>query len=265
VFQRLFLEAAGIEGTYLPFEVPPEALHFWIGAMPAVQGLNVTIPHKITVMAYCQSVSESAQRIGAVNTLCVTPKGLVGHNTDIDGFLSPLHARDLTGHTALIIGTGGACRAVAVGLAQRGVSRLLFITRNPEQGRDNLASLLPYLETQAQCDFMTAPTPLDLASVDLVVNTSPLGMSPNVHQTPLGPECLQQLPAYALVYDLVYNPLTTQLLKDAQARGLETQDGLDMLIAQGAASFALWTCLDVEPQTRQATRLALEAALHLRA
>lgn len=259
-FQQLFLEASGLEGTYEKFEVAPEVLHFWLGARPAVRGLNVTIPHKVTVMAYCDALTDAAQQIGAVNTLCFEVDGkTLGHNTDGVGFMAPLAGRNLSGLHAVILGTGGASRAVAVGLVGAGVSKITYISRNPEKATQTLADLVLPLKPQAQVVFEAGPEAIDWSQVGLVVNTTPVGMSSNTTASPLAVEALRQLPSSALVYDLVYNPLETQLLKDSKALGLETQDGLAMLIAQGAESFRLWTGIQISAEVLSQAKARLES------
>ncbi|MBN2548570.1 MAG: shikimate dehydrogenase [Anaerolineales bacterium] len=210
-----------------------------------MDGLNVTIPHKQAVMPFLDELTPSAQAIGAVNTISHLPSGLLGDNTDAPGFLAHL-AGLLSGvwerpaaHAphALLLGAGGSARAVAYGLAQAGW-RVSLAARRLDQARQvarlcaqDEAGAIP-LEQNALDGFLQHNEP------DLLVNTTPLGMWPQVQDCPW-PAGLP-LPQ-ALVYDLVYNPAQTVLLQRARAAGCKASNGLGMLVEQAALSFERWT------------------------
>ena len=249
--------ALGWDGRYDALPVAPEDVEALVRGLPArgYRGVNVTIPHKQAVMPLMDELSDAARAIGAVNTITVTqfsklsPRSreehnlencvtrLQGDNTDWLGFIWPLDARgvELAGKSALLLGAGGSARAVVYALIQRGIGELTIWNRNlarADQLAQHAASLSPSLTINQ--------SPLTVnRSPDLIINTTPVGMWPNEDASPW-PDDLP-FPPGALVYDLVYRPEQTLLLRQAAAAGCATQGGLEMLVAQGAASFELWT------------------------
>lgn len=231
LIHRFWLEALGIEGRYQPMRVAPEALGTFIAeraADPAWRGCNVTIPHKIAVLEHVADPGGVRDSIGAANTVARDPEGLFATNTDAAGFYAPLAEVDLAGAPVAVIGAGGAARAVLFALGKLGVGKVSLLNRSPLKG----AALLAKFGLKGEALPLTAPLP----PAALVVNASPLGMA---GQPPLAID-LAPLPEDAIVYDLVYAPLETPLLQAADARGLETIDGLDMLIGQAALAFELF-------------------------
>lgn len=250
-----WLQRHGIDGAYVPFAVRPEALTEAVRGLPALgfRGVNVTIPHKEAVLPLLDSVSEGARRIGAVNTLTVDDYGrLHGENTDAPGFLASL--KQACGGVvpqgpALLLGAGGAARAVAVALHDAGVGPVTLCNRSQDRA-----------EALAAQVSGTAVVPWDqrdvaLAGAGLVVNTTSLGM---VGQLPLD-LTMQALDPATVVVDLVYKPLQTPLLAAAEARGCTTVDGLGMLMHQGVPGFAAW--FGVTPKVDEALRAVLVKAL----
>ncbi len=226
LIHRFWLEALGLDGDYSRFAVEPDALGSAIAALPVLglAGVNVTVPHKIAVMAHLDRVEPDALAIGAVNTVLVAPDGaLVGANTDMAGFLEPL--RGLSVEQAVVVGAGGAARSVLLGLKRHGVARVTVMNRSVERA----AALLAELGVVGEAVGLEAPLP----AADLLVNASSLGMA---GQPRLGLD-LAPLPDWAAVYDIVYVPLETELLAAARARGLRAIDGLEMLIGQAAHAF----------------------------
>lgn len=227
------LARAGLPGVYQAFPVEPGALPAFMARARTLPlaGLSVTIPHKVAVMALLDGVSARARRTGAVNTVYWDNGRLLGENTDVPGFLAPLRALDAVPGCALVLGAGGAARAVLAGLAELGVARVLVCARS-----------LPKAEALA-AEFAAAALPWDQrasARADLVVNTTPLGMrgtgqdqSPWPDDAPLGPG--------QVAYDLVYNPRRTVFLTRASATGARIVDGLEMFLHQGLEQFRLWT------------------------
>jgi len=196
---------------------------------PNWQGSNITLPHKVTILDHVPGPEEVRGTIGAANTIYRDGAGeLVCTNTDAAGFWSPIADRDLTGAPVAVIGAGGAARAVLFALSRAGVGPVTLLNRTPAKGAALLASF--GLEGQA----LPLDTPLTACS--LLVNASSLGMK---GQPPLTID-LAPLPDGALVYDAVYSPLETDLLRAAHARGLETVNGLAMLIGQAAVAFELF-------------------------
>lgn len=257
---RAALEAVGLEGSYALFPAPPFpdgtiTLERLLESLRAgeIDGLNVTIPHKQTVIAFLDRLSPAAAAIGAVNTISAGEGLLTGDNTDAEGFRRDL-ARTLapTPGAALILGAGGSARAIAYTLLQDGW-RVAVAARRLEQAQA-LASELPGV---AALDGL----PPDEAAVNawgpsLLVNTTPLGTIPRTGETPW-PEN-RPLPAGCAVYDLVYNPRETALLRSARRQGLPAAGGLGMLAEQAALAFEIWT--GRRPQVEK-LRLAAENAL----
>ncbi|RIH79172.1 Shikimate dehydrogenase (NADP(+)) [Calidithermus terrae] len=228
------LEALGLAGSYAALETPPEALAERMDEVRrAYRGVNVTVPHKEAVMPYLDRLSPEAEAIGAVNTVVNREGRLEGHNTDAPGFLRGLEEAGIEyrGAKALILGAGGAARAIAWALKQAG-AQVRIGNRTLERA------------AQLQREFglgEVTDNELVLAgmarSSDLIVNTTTVGLK-DPAATPLRAEWL---PAGGTVVDIVYNPLETRLLREARAAGLRTLGGLPMLVWQGALAFELWT------------------------
>lgn len=234
-----FAAAAGVDMVYVPFPVAAADLPAAVRGLLAlgVRGVNVTIPHKEAVCALADRLSVEAQGIGAANTLLFENKQIFAHNTDAEGFSRSLDDSGLDWRCgdALVIGSGGAARAILWTLGVAGMRRIYLANRT-----------IARAEALAQCfsAFPIQPIPLTsaaisplLTQVSLLVNTSSRGLHGEGH-----PEIdLARLPGTGIVCDIVYNPMHTPLLMAAASMGLATVDGLGMLIQQGAASFALWT------------------------
>jgi len=245
-----WLERYGIDGAYLPFAVRPEDLAAALGALPllGLRGVNVTLPHKEAALGLCARVSEAARRIGAVNTIIVGEDGaLEGSNTDGFGFLAHLTAsqpsfRPESG-PAVLLGAGGAARAIAVALLDAGVPELRLANRTASRAAALAAELVPRVRPVAWADRASS-----LAGTALLVNSTTMGMS---GQAPLDLD-LSRLPRQAVVYDIVYVPLETPLLAAARARGNAAVDGLGMLLHQARPGFAAW--FGREPEVDAALR-----------
>lgn len=221
---------AGLPYAYERFPCPDEAaLGAFLKELRGPAGLNVTIPHKLAAVPWMEELSPAAERIGAVNTITQFPSGFRhGDNTDVIGFQQALRSLlppDAGPSQALVLGTGGASRAVALGLRQQlpGV-RIVYATRRPE-GADELGYADPAL-------------PDLLAQTPLVVNTTPLGTWPNTEEKP--PLPYEAIGPGHFLMDLVYNPPTTAFLAAGQARGAQVLNGLPMLHGQAEASWAIW-------------------------
>ncbi|NJL22257.1 MAG: shikimate dehydrogenase [Leptolyngbyaceae cyanobacterium SM1_3_5] len=245
----------GLDYVYLPLPVSPDQLQQAIAGFEAIdlQGFSVTIPHKQAIVPLLQEISPAAKAIGAVNTVARTDSGWFGTNTDAIGFLAPLRELDRSKQRAVILGNGGAARAVVAGCQELGCTEIQVVGRDRaklEAFRTSWPNDLP-LTVHTWSDLPTL-----LPSADLLVNTTPIGMHPDIDRSPL--EALDRLSATAIVYDLIYTPRPTKLLQQAQARGLEAIDGLEMLVQQGAAALELWL---KQPVPVAVMRQALEAAL----
>ncbi len=243
VMHNAALAELGADYLYVAFPVAAAGLEDAIAGFAAtgVQGFSITIPHKQAIVPLLAQVSAEAQAVGAVNTVWRTNQGWAGTNTDVAGFIAPLKAaQDWSGATALVLGNGGAARAVVAGCGQLGFGAVQVVGRSRAKLETFQASwaespIQPPLSTYGWEDL-----PQLLPTADLIVNTTPLGMGRTADQTPLTVDNLALTPASALVYDLIYTPRPTRLLDLAAQRGLATQDGLEMLVQQGAAALEIW-------------------------
>jgi shikimate dehydrogenase len=236
------LKACGLEGNYSLFPVHPDDKQGLKDLLTRVRtgeitGLNVTIPHKQNVIEFMDELTPTANAIGAVNTIYLRNNGLVGDNTDAPGFLSDLKKfigdRELgIGNSALVLGAGGSARAAVYSLVNDGWN-VTLAARRIEQAQ-KLAAQFKNINAM-EFNFQT----FKLSNMQLIVNTTPIGMTPNTDQSPLSENLL--LPSHAFVYDLVYNPRETKLVRDARIQGLSAATGLGMLIEQAALAFEIWT------------------------
>jgi len=240
-----------IDGAYLPLPVHPQNLAAALRALPllGLTGVNITLPHKAAALALVDRVSEEAQRIGAINTVVVAADGLLeGSNTDGYGFLAHLKASApawrASDGPAVLLGAGGAARAIAVALLGAGVPELRLANRTARRTAELAEALGPRVEP---IDWEQRSGALDGAA--LLVNSTTLGMA---GQPPLKIS-LHRLPRPAVVYDIVYVPLETPLLAAARARGNISVDGLGMLLHQALPGFAAWFGVtpEVTPELRE--------------
>ena len=269
------LQTLGLAGEYRLYPIPPlpegtTALAELLERMRQgeLKGLNVTIPHKQNVLSLLDDLTPAAQAIGAVNMIYSQGKRLTGSNTDAPGFLADLKQVfpsifQEPASTALVLGAGGAARAVVYALAQAGW-RVMVAARRVQQAEELAASLTPdrststTLSTTPSTSGASRVTPLLLQEstfafpFSLLVNTTPLGMFPNIDASPWPAGAL--FPVGAAVYDLVYNPPETALLRAARIAGLPFANGLGMLFEQAVVAFESWTG---QPAPREAMRSAL--------
>ena len=237
-------DALDLDWRYFPLPTPPDKVEVTLAQLRehGYRGANVTLPHKRAVMPYLDELTDAARAIGAVNTILADGALLVGHNTDGDGFLIALRAAgfDPAGQRALVLGAGGGARSVIYALAQAGCSVTLHnrtVQRATSLVQDMQAACL-----QPAGSWLTQATSLqdlDLDAYSLLVNTTSVGMWPNVDASPW-PEA-PAMPSHWTVFDLVYNPEETCLLSGARAAGAMPVRGLGMLVHQGALAFELWT------------------------
>lgn len=262
VIQKAGLESIGLKGSYDVMETPPEDLINRIKYIKAngYNGFNVTIPLKVPMSLFLEDIDDYANIAGCVNTVKVLEdKSFYGFNTDIYGFKKAIPQDfDLNSKNASILGTGGASRAAVVGLAERGVKEIDFYTRNIINSRQTL-------------DYVRAKFPeitfnvyqiqniRSLEHTSIIVNATPIGMKGFMaDQMPLERADLDKLnPENTIVYDIVYNPVKTVLIQEAQKRGLKTIGGLDMLIYQAERAIEIWT--GQSPDTKIMKIAALEA------
>ena len=251
-----------IDGAYVPLAVAPDRLEQALRALPAIgfRGVNLTIPHKEPALALVDRITPAAARIGAVNTVIVGQDGLLGDNTDGYGFIASLAAGapdwQAGAGSAVLLGAGGAARAIAVALIGAGASELRLVNRTLARA-ETLASQLGDAARERGATLTVLPWQDEgaLAGASLLVNTTSLGMT---GQPPLEVD-LAPLPAEALVTDIVYSPLETGLLAAARARGHVVVDGLGMLLHQARPGFRAW--FGIDPEVTDALRATVLAGL----
>ncbi len=237
-------DALGLNWRYTLLPTPPGRVKAALTDLKAqgYRGANVTVPHKQVVMPHLDEITGAARDISAVNTIVVQEDQLIGHNTDGDGFLAALREAGFApaGRRALVLGAGGAARAVVYALAQAGCT--VAIHNRTVRRAAQLAHHMQDVGVHAPVTWVPTTATLadlDLAPFDLLVNATPVGMWPHTDASPW-PETLP-LPSHWTVFDLVYNPAETRLLAQAHAAGATAVGGLGMLVHQGALAFARWT------------------------
>jgi shikimate dehydrogenase len=245
VMHNAAIASLGLDYIYVPFPVKPGDLATVLAGFKAVNlvGFSITIPHKQEIIPLLTEISEDAANIGAVNTVWRTASGWKGTNTDAEGFVAPLKAidRDWSKITPVILGHGGAARAVIAGLANLGCTEIHVVGRNSDK-------LARFYQSWNHAPKITALLKIHnwenlsslIPAADLLVNTTPVGMSPNVEASPVEAALMQRLNPKAIAYDLIYTPNPTQFLKLAQAQRIIAIDGLEMLLQQGVAALQIW-------------------------
>jgi shikimate dehydrogenase len=246
----------GLDFAYVPLRVPSDGVKTAIEAIRVFnfRGANVTLPHKTAVIPFLDQLTESARMIGAVNTILNENGRLIGATTDPEGFLEGYREQghSFIGQAVAILGNGGSARTVAYALLmQDRPKRVVLVARDPEKSRRLAAEIagrlglgtggaLPIPETVSLAEYAAIRE-----GIDVIVNTTPVGMHPDLEASPMRAEDL--LPGQ-VAYDIVYAPERTRLLRDAEARGLKTVGGLGMLVHQGRAAFEIWT--GIKPDAR---------------
>lgn len=243
LIQNAAIQSVNRDAVYLPFEVDDIAVFLRDFVHPKtkklawnLRGLSVTIPHKIKAMSHLDVISPAAQTIGAINTVIVKGNELHGDNTDVVGAMKPLEKLiEIKNAHAAILGAGGAARAICYGLQQRGATFTIY-------ARDLAKAKILAAEFGADVALLSAFA----GNADIVINCTPIGMQGhNEGTSPINAEALKNV---QLVYDLIYNPQETQLLKDAKNAGCQTLGGMAMLIGQAAEQFRLWTGHEIAPE-----------------
>jgi shikimate dehydrogenase len=242
-------EVLGLNWCYVPLPVAPSQVENAVRGAAALgfRGVNVTVPHKQAVIPALDVVAPDAAQFGAVNTIVIERDAAgapttTGHNTDYQGFLSSLRQGGFepAGKSAVVVGAGGAGRAVIFGLLQADARDVLVLDTMPQQVQSLMRDLGQIRTSVLRTMPLTPDTLIESArAADLLINSTPVGMSPKIAAS-IWPDDVP-FPAHLAVFDLVYNPQETQLLKQARAAGALGIDGLDMLVRQGAIAFELWT------------------------
>jgi shikimate dehydrogenase len=247
----------GLEWRYLTLEVAPEALGDAVRGMRAMgfRGCNLTIPHKVAVIQHLDRTSEAATLMGAVNCVNRVGQELIGENTDGKGFVQSLKdLADPAGKNIVLLGAGGAARAIAVEVGLAGAAAITIVNRGEQRGRELAELLNEKVKVGAtfvrwEGEYAVPP------EADVVINATSIGLGDAEARVPLNVATLE---SDMVVADVIFNPPETRLLRDAAARGCQTLDGLGMLVNQAVIAFHIWTGRHADPQ---AMREALEEFL----
>lgn len=238
-------QALNLAKVYMAWPTAPAKLPAFMEAVRTlpIAGLSVTIPHKESIIPLLDAITPAARQVGAVNTVFWQDGALCGHNTDMAGFMAPLRGKKYS--VALVLGAGGAARAVLAGLQELGCQRIVLTNRT-------LATAMA-LAHEFQLEVVPWEERTDVQA-HIIVNATPLGMLGEMQEQSPYPAAAFSRGGKGLAYDLVYNPLYTRFLQDAAAAGWAVQDGLDMFVAQADEQFRLWTQC---PLDRDATRAVI--------
>jgi shikimate dehydrogenase len=250
VIHNAAFRKVGLDWIYLQWPVPPEELDHAVSGLRALgaMGANVTMPHKEEIVSLLDDVSGDARDIGAVNTIQRLGHRLIGHNTDVDGFREFLEedaGADLSGKVCLVLGAGGAARAVVKALLDQGAANIAIAARTPEKAEE-INSRVAHGDTRV-CRWDAAEAEAEEA--DVIVNATPIGMREGdpLPGTEFNPG--------QVVVDLVYDPPSTEMVERARSAGADAWGGLGMLVHQAAASFRIWTGQDPPIETMSAAAL----------
>ena len=246
IIQNAALQYLGLDLIYIAIPCKNEDLELVLNSFKKINctGLNITIPHKEKVFDLCSEISPIANKLKAINTLRLnSKKEWSGTNTDVEGFIYPLKTLNLANKQSIILGSGGAARSAIQGLANLNLSRITIVSRN----KSSLNKLIKNFENQIKIKGLLnndnqAQNLIEEA--DLIVNTTPVGMKTSQDQMnvlPYGETFWRSLKSKTIIYDLIYNPAPTPLLKFCARKGCLTIDGMQMLIAQGVKSLSFWT------------------------
>ena len=235
----------GMDNIYVPFQVKAEHLEdAIIGAQSlGVKGFNVTIPHKTEVINYLDYLDIAAGLIGAVNTIEFGKNGAVGHNTDgIGAVMAIEEVTPVKNEKVVILGAGGASRAIAFQLLLSGVDNLVIANRTVEKAGELKTDLVEKLDHEVRVSGLDENLTQELSDTAILINTTPVGMYPNVNEKPV--VTAEMMHPDMVVNDIVYNPLKTGLLKEADKAGAKSISGIKMLMYQGVEAFKIWTGIE---------------------
>ena len=244
VMHNAVFKEMGMDYVYVAFQVKKEGLGEAIRGMRGlnIRGLNVTIPHKVAIIPLLDRLDHLAELIGAVNTVVNDNGVLTAYNTDAEGFLRALLERGIEprGKNVVILGAGGASRAISFILAERG-SSLVILNRTLDKARECASRIGEVFQKEVKAlEFDSENLAKALTEADVLVNTTSVGMYPDTDKTPVSSDLLRP---GLIVVDIVYNPIKTRLLEETEAAGAGTISGIDMFVWQGALAFEKWTGL----------------------
>lgn len=237
--QNAAFKHLGINASYENFEIPVDNFDRGIiMLLQKVDGLNITIPFKQKILKYLNRTDDLVGKIGAANTVHLTEMGIIGYNTDYQGFVDSLKSiENISDKKVALLGAGGAAKAILVALQDLGLEKIYIYARNKSKVEDNLPKLSKNLLEIHMLDEAT-----ELPEIELLINSTPVGQGRLSEQTPIDLSVLKTLPKSATVYDLIYSD--TKLIKEAQSIGLKTINGKEMLIRQAMHSIKHWTKIE---------------------
>ena len=247
------LQHLNLNGEYKTYDVRPDELEkaFKELKKEKIKGINITMPHKINIIPLLDELTDRAKQIGAVNTIIFKDEKLIGDNTDISGFWDAIPENikvNLSGKNLSILGCGGAAHACAIAFLSNNIASIKIYSRDKKKLEDFKTFLTsvktPRWGVSIETDLISN---IDLSNTHILINTTPIGMYPNTDESPIQKTDLEKLPKDTFVYDIIYNPLETKLLTYAKSLGLQTLNGVEMLVRQGAESFNIWLGKDVAP------------------
>lgn len=247
VIHEAAFKSIGEEGSYEVLETEPENLISRVKYLRTngFQGFNVTIPLKVPIVLFLSGVDNVANIAGCANTIKVLNDGsLYGYNTDVYGFVEAIpekFRKEINGADIAILGNGGAARAVGVGISILKAKKIDFYVRNIINAKDTIDAVRTHFpEVEINCRLIESLK--DLSSYKMLINTTPIGMrSKAMGISPVDEDVVKTMNKSSIIYDIVYNPLKTELINIAKRNGIQTIQGLDMLIYQGAKAFEIWT------------------------
>ena len=246
IMQNAALQYLGLDLIYIAIPCKDEDLELVLNSLKKIncKGLNITIPYKEKVFNLCSEISPVASKLKAINTLKLNPeKEWSATNTDVEGFIYPLKTLNFIKKESIVLGSGGAARSVIQGLINLNFSTISVISRNKSSLDELIKNFGSQIEIQGLLNNDNLAQNL-IEEADLIVNTTPVGMktTTNVENLlPFGENFWRSLNSKSIIYDLIYNPAPTSLLKFSEKKGCMTIDGLQMLVAQGLKSLSFWT------------------------
>ena len=246
IMQNAAFQYLGLDLIYIAIPCKDEDLELVLNSLKKIncKGLNITIPHKEKVFNFCSEISPIASKLKAINTLKLNlEKEWSGTNTDVEGFIYPLKNLNLTKKKSIVLGSGGAARSVIQGLINLNFSTISIISRNKSSLDELIKNFGDQIQIQGLLSNDNRAQNL-IEETDLIVNTTPVGMNTNKdeeNRLPFGENFWRSLNSKSIIYDLIYNPAPTSLLKISAEKGCMTIDGLQMLVAQGIKSLSFWT------------------------
>lgn len=242
IMHNAAIQDLGLDYLYVAFDVPPNKLKEALKGLKTlnIKGINVTLPHKENAIKFIDKVDEIAQKIGAINTIKNEDSFLIGRNTDAEGANKALldAGCEITGKNIVIIGAGGAAKAISYSLASD-TKKITIINRTEDRAKKLVNELKSRMglniENKKYSEILLRE---EIGNADILINATPVGMFPTIDISPVSKKILH---GDLFVFDLIYNPLETQLIKDSKEIGCQTLSGLDMLVNQGALAFEWWT------------------------